>query len=240
MLGALVPNVAEAQETSPETPEKAQERQGSVDPKLLDPSAATLRAPDRFVVKLETSKGDIVIEVIRDWAPNGADRFFNLVRLGYYDGAVFYRVIRDPAPFMAQVGYHPNPEVTQAWARATIPDDPILQPIARGTVCFAMSSAPSSRTTQFFINYTDNSYLKMHGKFAPFGRVIEGMTVAEQLYAGYGEGAPSGNGPSQAMIQRLGNAYLDKQFPRLDSIKRAVIVEESPAEKETQAEQDRS
>jgi peptidyl-prolyl cis-trans isomerase A (cyclophilin A) len=220
LLGATPGTAAEAPE-----PEQAS-------PGLLQPSRATLTAPDQFRVRLETTKGDIVIEVNRDWAPNGADRFYNLVKLGFYDGAVFFRVIRNPDPFMAQVGYHADPEVTRAWAAAQIPDDPILQPIERGTVCFAMSSSPNSRTTQFFINYRDNSYLRQYGAFAPFGRVVEGMTVADQLYAGYGEGAPSGQGPSQAMIQREGNAYLEASFPKLDAIKRAVLVE-TPAEPES-------
>jgi len=203
--------------------------QAGPSPALLHPSKATLTAPDRFKVRLETTKGDIMIEVVREWAPHGADRFYNLVKIGFYDGAVFFRVIRDPEPFMAQVGYHADPAVTGAWTTSQIPDDPILQPIDRGTVCFAMSSAPNSRTTQFFINYRDNSYLRQYGAFAPFGRVVEGMTVADQLYAGYGEGAPSGQGPSQAMIQRQGNAYLEANFPKLDAIKRAVLIE-TPAE----------
>ncbi len=190
---------------------------------LLVPSLATEQAPDEFMVKVETTVGDFTIEVHRDWAPHGADRFYNLVNIGYYDGNAFFRVIDG---FMAQVGMNGDPEVQAAWSRVPIQDDPIRKENTRGMVTFAAKASPNSRTTQFFVNYGDNSQLRRHGKFAPFGKVVDGMKVVEDLYSGYGEGAPSGNGPSQAAIIRDGNAYLKKDFPKLDYIVTASIVEQ--------------
>lgn len=191
-------------------------------PGLLDPSAATETAPPVYDVVLETTKGEIVIRVHRDWAPSGADRFYNLVRVGYYDGCKFFRVV---AGFMAQVGIHPDPAVTRAWRAASIPDDAITRDNTRGMVTFAATGAPDSRTTQFFINFGDNSYLKSYGKFAPFGEVISGMDVVDAIFSGYGEGAPRGEGPEQGRLMREGNSYLDKEFPKLDAIKTARIRE---------------
>jgi peptidyl-prolyl cis-trans isomerase A (cyclophilin A) len=191
-------------------------------PALTDPSLATERAPDAFRVKLETSKGDVLILVNRQWAPNGADRFYNLVKIGYFDGVVFYRVIEG---FMAQCGFNPDPTVTAAWLNAYIPDDPVTQKNTRGMVTFAQPGQPNARSTQIFINYGDNSYLKQHGAFAPFGKVISGMDVVDSLYAGYGEGPPRGRGPNQARIAREGNDYLTTNFPKLDAIIRATIAE---------------
>ena len=190
-------------------------------PALLQPSLAVEKAPETYKVKLETTKGEVVIEVTRAWAPNGADRFYNLVKIGYYDGVVFFRVIEG---FMAQVGLHGEPAVQAAWSKATIPDDPVLQSNTRGMVTFAATSAANSRTTQFFINFGDNSSLKQHGPFAPFGRVVEGMAAVDSLYSGYGEGAPRGRGPSQGEIARQGNAYLKASFPELDAITRASLL----------------
>lgn len=190
-------------------------------PALLQPSLAVEKAPETYKVKLETTKGEVVIEVTRAWAPNGADRFYNLVKIGYYDGVVFFRVIEG---FMAQVGMHGDPAVQAAWSKATIPDDPVLQSNTRGMVTFAATSAANSRTTQFFINFGDNTSLKQHGPFAPFGRVVEGMAVVDTLYSGYGEGAPRGRGPSQGEIARQGNAYLKASFPELDAITRASLL----------------
>jgi len=192
-------------------------------PALLDPSLAADRAPDAFRVKLETTEGDIVILVNRNWAPNGADRFYNLVKIGYYDDVAFYRVIKG---FMAQCGFNPDPAVSSVWARATISDDPMTQANTRGMVTFAQPAMPNARTTQFFINFGDNSYLEQHGSFSPFGKVISGMDVVDSLFSGYGEGAPRGRGPSQARIAREGNSYLRTDFPELDYIKRASIVSE--------------
>lgn len=190
---------------------------------LTNPKLASEQAPDSYRVKLETTKGDIIIEVVRGWAPHGADRFFNLVKVGYYDDTAFFRVI---AGFMAQVGMHGEPEVQAAWSGHPIPDDPIVKDNTRGMVTFAAKSSPNSRTTQFFINFGDNSHLRRYGKFAPFGRVVDGMDAVDALYAGYGEGAPKGRGPSQGAIIQHGNVYLKKEFPKLDYITRATVVTE--------------
>ena len=193
------------------------------DDPLLNPSspAMTATAPETYRARFETTKGDFVVQVQRALSPNGADRFYNLVRNGYYDGVRFFRVIDG---FMAQFGMHGDPQVTAALRAAPIPDDPVAASNARGTITFAMTGQPNSRTTQVFINYRDNSNLDAMG-FAPFGEVVEGMDVVDQLYAGYGEGAPNGSGPSQAQIQAEGNEYLEREFPQLDSIERATIVQ---------------
>jgi cyclophilin family peptidyl-prolyl cis-trans isomerase len=190
-------------------------------PTFANPASAALRerAPDTFRARLETSKGDVVIEVRRNWAPLGADRFYNLVRSGYFDGVRFFRVIPG---FMAQFGIHGDPQVSAAWRDATIPDDPVRQHNARGTVSFA-TAGPGTRTTQLFINYGDNRRLDGSG-FSPLGQVVAGMDVVDQLYGGYGEGAPRGRGPDQSTIQAQGNAYLERGFPELDYVKRAGIV----------------
>jgi peptidyl-prolyl cis-trans isomerase A (cyclophilin A) len=190
-------------------------------PALLDPSLARDRAPDTYRVKLTTSAGDLVIEVHRDWAPHGADRFYNLVKIGYYTEVAFFRVI---SGFMAQAGMHGDPAVSRIWLASHIPDDPVRQSNTKGRVTFAMSAEPASRSVQFFINYGDNSYLDDSG-FAPFGEVVEGFETAEALYSGYGEGEPAGKGPSQGKFYRGGNAYLKGQFPKLDFIKTATLVE---------------
>lgn len=207
---------AEPEKTSPAAAVK------SPHPALLEPSLATEKAPDAYRVKLETTKGDILILVNRSWAPNGADRFFNLVKIGYYDDVAFYRAITG---FMVQCGFNGDPDVSAAWSRATIADDPIEQPNIRGMVTFAQPAAENARTTQFFINTADNTYLKQHGNFAPFGKVISGMEVVTSLYTGYGEGAPHGRGPSQGRIAREGNEYLKSEFPKLDYIVKATVVE---------------
>lgn len=194
----------------------------TANPALLDPSLATEKAPDAFRVKLETTKGDVVILVNRSWAPNGADRFYNLVKIGFYDNIAFYRVIRG---FMAQCGFNGDPDVNRVWSQAKITDDEVVQANTRGMVTFAQPGTPNGRTTQFFINYGDNSYLKDHGAFAPFGKVLSGMEVMDSIYSGYGEGAPRGRGPSQARVAREGSPYLEQSFPKLDYITKATIVE---------------
>ena len=190
---------------------------------LLNPAALKAKAPDVYKATFTTTKGDFVVEVHRDWAPNGADRFYNLVKNGYFNGAAFFRVI---SGFMAQFGITPSPAVNKAWMNANIQDDPVKQSNKRGYVTFAMSSAPNSRSSQIFINYADNARLDPSG-FAPFGNVIEGMEVVDKLYSGYGEGAPGGAGPEQGRLQAEGKAYLDKEFPLLDKIVTAKIT--SPA-----------
>jgi peptidyl-prolyl cis-trans isomerase A (cyclophilin A) len=189
---------------------------------LLDPSKATEKAPERFRVRFETTKGPFVVEVHRKWAPRGADRFYNLVKLGYYDGVTFFRVLDD---FMAQFGIHGDPKVSRVWRDARIPDDPVIQSNTRGMVTFA-TAGPDTRTTQIFINYKDNSSLDGMG-FAPFGRVVEGLKVVDALYSGYGEGAPRGSGPDQARAQAEGNDYFRREFPKLDHIETARLEETS-------------
>ena len=186
----------------------------------MSPSSLNAQAPALFKVKFTTTKGDVVIEVHRDWAPLGADRFFNLVKNGFYDDATFFRVLPG---FMAQFGIHAKPAVSKVWEPATIKDDPATQSNKRGYVSYA-TSGPNTRTTQMFINFGDNSQLDRQG-FSPFGMVTEGMDVVDKLYSGYGEGAPGGSGPEQGRIQHEGKAYLDKDFPQLDSIKTARITE---------------
>jgi peptidyl-prolyl cis-trans isomerase A (cyclophilin A) len=217
---ALAPAVRADQPATGQELKTAVER--TTHPALLDPSLATDRAPDAFRVKLETTKGDVVILVNREWAPNGADRFYNLVRIGYFDGVFFYRAIRG---FMVQGGFNGDPDVTAVWSNARIPDDPVQQSNTRGMVTFAQPSMPNARTTQFFINTANNDYLKEHGSFAPFGKVISGMDVVDSLYTGYGEGAPRGKGPSQSRIAREGNTYLQADFPLLDAIVTASVIE---------------
>jgi len=186
---------------------------------LLDPSRATERAPDRFRVRFETTKGPFVIEVKREWAPRGADRFYNLVRAGYYDDVAFFRVIDG---FMVQFGINGDPRVNAAWQGARIPDDPVTQSNRRGMVTYAMAG-PDTRTTQLFINFGDNKGLDSQG-FAPFGGVVEGLAVVDSLYSGYGEGAPRGMGPDQGRAQAEGNAYLRGSFPRMDFVRTARVV----------------
>jgi peptidyl-prolyl cis-trans isomerase A (cyclophilin A) len=192
--------------------------QGKTSP-LANPASLTAQAPAIYKVKFDTSKGAFVLEVHRDWAPNGADRFYNLVKNGFYDGDRFFRVI---SGFMVQFGINGNPKIAARWEDANIPDDPATQSNQPGYITFA-TRGPNTRTTQVFINYGNNRSLDNQG-FAPFGRVISGMPVVNALYSDYGEGAPQGEGPSQGLIQSQGNAYLIKQFPKLDYIKKATIT----------------
>lgn len=185
---------------------------------LMDPSKANEKAPEEFTVKLETTKGDVFIDVHRSWAPKGADRIYNLVKIGYYDDVAFFRVING---FMAQVGISGDPKVNSVWRNARIKDDPVEQSNTRGMVSFAMAG-PNTRTTQFFINFGNNSRLDGMG-FAPFGKV-RNMDVVDKIYDGYGEGAPRGKGPSQGKLQMEGNKYLKAEFPKLDWIKKATIT----------------
>ena len=183
-------------------------------PSLKNPASLTDKAPATYKVKLDTTAGPVVIEVHRDWAPLGADRFYNLTKNGFYDGARFFRVL---SGFMAQVGMNGDPAIQKAWGRANFNDDPVKQSNKRGFVTFAKTGAPNSRSTQFYINYGDNSTLDPQG-FAPFGQVISGMEAADKLYS-YGRQ----NVPDQGMITNEGNAYLQKEYPKLDFIKKATI-----------------
>lgn len=208
------PATTESEETAPvETGDAA----GSA---LFDPSRAVEEAPAVYNVKFETTKGDILIRVTRSWAPNGADRFYNLVKIGYFDDTAFFRVLPG---FVAQFGINGNPEVNRIWKNSEIPDDPVKESNRRGSVTFA-TAGPNTRTTQLFINFADNSSLDSQG-FAPIGRVVEGMSVVDSIYSGCGEGPPRGRGPNQGFIQAAGNEYLKKNFPKLDYIKKATIVD---------------
>jgi cyclophilin family peptidyl-prolyl cis-trans isomerase len=185
---------------------------------LGDPASLNEKAPAVYKAKFDTSKGTFVIEVHREWAPNGADRFYNLVKNGYYNDARFFRVIDG---FMVQFGISGNPDLAAVWRDARIPDDPVKQSNSRGMVTFA-TAGPDTRTTQVFINFGDNAGLDGQG-FAPFGQVVSGMDVVDAFFKGYGEGAPRGQGPDQGRIQMQGNAYLITDFPKLDYVKKATI-----------------
>jgi peptidyl-prolyl cis-trans isomerase A (cyclophilin A) len=187
---------------------------------LDKPETLTEKASDTYRAKFATSRGDFVIEVQRDWAPLGADRFFNLVKNGFYNETRFFRVVRG---FMAQIGISGKPELNTVWRDSRIQDDPVKKSNVRGFVSFA-TAGPATRTTQFFINYTDaNSRLDTMG-FAPFGQVVSGMEVVDSLFGDYGEGPPQGRGPNQGRIQAEGNAYLLRDFPQLDYVKEATIL----------------
>lgn len=224
------PKAAAPAEVKPETPapsqpapppsEPAAAPRAGFDRTLLRPAMLAEKAPDTYQVKFSTTRGDFIVTVTRAWAPLGADRFYNLVKHHFYENASFFRVIPN---FMAQFGISAYPPVSSAWEKATIKDDPVTQSNKRGYVTFA-TGGPNTRTTQVFINFKDNSRLDRDG-FAPFGKVDDqGMKVVDMLYDVYGEGAPDGNGPEQGKINVLGKPYLDKSFPKLDSIKTATLV----------------
>lgn len=190
---------------------------------LLDPAAPAMnaRAPRLFILRMETSKGVIMIEVHRDWAPHGADRFYNLARAGYYDQVRFHRIRKGA---WAQFGVNGDPKISNVWRAQTIPDDPPRESNQRGMIAFAFA-APNGRATQVFINLRDNSATHDKEPFVPFGKVIEGLEVADALYAEYGEAAGGGiRGGKQAPLFEGGNAWLKENFPRLDYIIRATIV----------------
>jgi len=190
-------------------------------PALRVPAKADKQAPEQFRVRFETTQGEIVIEVTRAWAPNGADRFYNLVDIGFFEDIGFFRVMKN---FMAQFGIHGKPQVSRVWSTATIPDDPVVQSNLRGTITYAKTARPNSRTTQLFINLNDdNSRLDDMG-FAPFGRIVEGMDVVDAIHK-TGEGAPRGTGPNQKRVQNRGNVYLKMHFPKIDYLRRAEIIE---------------
>ena len=188
---------------------------GDLGPALLDPTQANKTAPDRFRVRVETTRGPFTVEVVRSWAPRGADRFYNLVELGYYDDVAFFRVLDG---FVAQFGIHGDPQVSDAWRDSRFPDDPVVESNVRGTLTFATGGA-DTRTTQLFINFADNTNLDSMG-FSPFARVIEGMEVVDSLYSGYVEGVPQGR------LQAEGNEYLRAQFDQLDYVRRARAIQD--------------
>ncbi len=190
---------------------------------LLDPDAPAMnaRAPELFSVQMETSQGAIVIEVHREWAPHGADRFYNLVRAGYYDQVRFHRIRKET---WAQFGVNGDPKISNVWRTRMIPDDPRRESNVRGTIAFAFA-VPNGRTTQVFINLRDNSATHDKEPFAPFGKIIAGMEVADKLYTEYGEAAGGGiRGGKQAPLFEGGNAWLKQNFPHLDFIIRAKVV----------------
>lgn len=183
--------------------------------RLGDPSSIAEQAPEVFRARFDTSRGAFVVEVHRVWAPLGADRFYTLVKHGFYDGTRFFRVL---SGFMAQFGLHGDPAVQRAWQAASLRDEPPVQSNTRGRVTFTKEAMPNTRFTQVFINLDDNSYLDAQG-FAPFGEVVGGMEVADRLYSGYGRS----NVPDQRRILREGNAYLQAEYPLLDFVKAAAI-----------------
>ncbi|HLY10514.1 MAG TPA: peptidylprolyl isomerase [Planctomycetota bacterium] len=188
---------------------------------LLNPAAPAMAkpAPEEYKVRLTTSQGAFTIKVTRSWAPLGADRFYNLVRHGFYNDCRFFRVI---AGFVSQFGLHGDPKIAAVWKNATIQDDPVKDSNKAGRITFATRGA-NSRTTQVFINLKDNTRLDTQG-FAPFGEVVEGMEVVRRLYADYGEGPPTGHGPQQGRIQSEGNPYL-AEFPKLDVIRTSELLD---------------
>jgi peptidyl-prolyl cis-trans isomerase A (cyclophilin A) len=178
-------------------------------------------APAEYKVLLNTTKGDIMLLVHSDWSPLGADHFYELTKMGFYNNNAFFRVLPG---FVVQWGINGDPQVNKSWSNISIRDDPPKVPNKIGTVVFAKTGEPNSRTTQVFINLGDNSGTLDPQGFTPFGEVIQGMDHVIQLYSGYGEGAPSGTGPNQAAIADIGNPYLEEHFSKLDYIKKASIV----------------
>jgi peptidyl-prolyl cis-trans isomerase A (cyclophilin A) len=178
-------------------------------------------APDIYRVNLDTSKGEVSIEVHRDWAPHGADHLYELVQIGFYDGNRFYRMVRN---FVVQWGINGDPATTQLWANGYIPDDPVKEHNVKGSVTFAALSRKNSRATQLFINLKDNLTLDRDG-FTPVGKVVSGMDVVDRFYDVYGDMAPRGPGPDPVEIMKQGNDYLANQFSRLDYIRKATIAD---------------
>ena len=184
-----------------------------------NPAALTATAPDTFKAQFVTTKGNFTVEVTRALSPNGADRFYNLVRSGFFSDVAFFRVIPG---FMCQFGIHGDPAVAAKWREANIPDDAVKGSNTRGAITFA-TAGPGTRTTQLFINFGDNVGLDSQG-FSPFGKVTDGMDVVDKINSEYGEGAPNGRGPDQGRIQAEGNTYLKTDFPNLDYIKSASVI----------------
>jgi peptidyl-prolyl cis-trans isomerase A (cyclophilin A) len=198
----------------------AQAEQTAARKSLLNPAGLNEKAPDTYDVRFDTSAGEFIIKVTRAWAPNGADRFYNLVKNGFYDDTRFFRAI---SGFMVQFGINGNPAVSKVWQAARIPPDKVTQSNRKGFITFAMGASPDTRTTQVFINFRNNTNLDGAG-FAPFGEVVKGIENVDRIFTGYGEGAPNGKGPAQGRVQAEGNAYLTKEFPKMDYIKSATIV----------------
>ncbi|MGD0207813.1 MAG: peptidylprolyl isomerase [Verrucomicrobiota bacterium] len=198
---------------------KKEEKPSTASPGFTDPAKLTEKAPETFKAQFDTTKGKFTIEVTRSLSPNGADRFYNLVRSGYFKDVAFFRVVPG---FMCQFGIHGDPNVSAKWRAAAIADDPVKGSNTRGTITFA-TAGPNTRTTQLFINFGNNINLDSMG-FSSFGKVTEGMDVVDKINSEYGDGPPYGSGPNQGRVQGEGNAYLKKDFPNLDYIKSATIV----------------
>lgn len=207
-----------AEEPKKDAPKKEEATKADAKLDPADPAKLAEKSPDTFKARFETTKGTFTVEVTRSLAPNGADRFYNLVRSGFFKDIALFRVIPG---FMCQFGIHGDPKVAAAWRSAQITDDPVKASNTRGAITFA-TAGPNTRTTQLFINFGDNSRLDGMG-FAPFGKVTEGMDVVDKINGEYGEGAPRGRGPEQGRVQAQGNEYLKKEFPNLDYIKSATI-----------------
>jgi peptidyl-prolyl cis-trans isomerase A (cyclophilin A) len=228
-LGAHAQTSGQAQAKSPAAASKAPAGKAPAaaktpyDPALLQPATLKAQAPAEYDVQFVTTAGEFTMHVTRAWAPNGADRFYNLIQHHFYDGAAFFRVLPG---FMAQFGMSAYPQVSRAWENANIKDDRVTQSNRRGYVSFAMAG-PNTRTTQIFINYGNNGNLDSSG-FSPFGMVSEGMDTVDKLYSSYGEGAPDGRGPRQDLIGAQGRAYLEKNFSKLDTIQTSSLVPPAP------------
>jgi len=220
VLGAAVL----AQEPAPVPPPPAQPAPVALNPaKLLAPAEMDAQAPEVFTVRFDTTAGDIIAEIHREWAPRGADRFYNLAVNGFYTNTSFFRIVPG---FVVQFGISPYPKVAVAWYNAVLKDDSVKKSNSRGRLVFA-AAGRNTRTTQIFINLGDNASLDREG-FAPFGDVVDGMEVVKRLYGGYGDIPPQGRGPDPKKIILQGKTYLDKEFPKLDRIK-ATYVAEGPA-----------
>ncbi|HEX4536079.1 MAG TPA: peptidylprolyl isomerase [Candidatus Acidoferrum sp.] len=230
IVSAAIPVSAQTGSTAPAKPKSSTAQKStaaktsastakSYDRALLHPALLKDKAPETYQVKFETSKGDFTVSVTRAWAPLGADRFYNLAKHHFFDNGSFFRVLKG---FVAQFGISAYPPVSAVWEKATIKDDSVTQSNKKYSLTFA-TAGPNTRTTQLFINLADNPRLDGMG-FAPFGQVTEGMSVVDNLYADYGEGAPGGSGPNQDEIQKQGKPYLDKNFPNLDFVKTTTLT----------------
>jgi peptidyl-prolyl cis-trans isomerase A (cyclophilin A) len=219
VLGAVVAssNMSPAQATGSRPRTAASRPSTAARSSLLNPASLKAKAPAEFKVRFTTTAGIFIVDAHRDWAPLGADRFYNLVRHGFFTNASFFRVVPG---FVVQFGLNADPAINKAWAQANIQDDAVKQSNRRGTLVFA-TAGPNTRTTQLFINLRDNGRLDGMG-FAPFGEVIEGMDVVDKINPEYGEQ------PQQDLITSQGDAYIGKNFPRIDKVKFARVLFATP------------